>query len=72
LRDVFFKQNSVIRLKSNILPPSKFLGWLRHCLVVLVLPNTKRRKKGKEFFDEEGVKVFICWNKYLARILLPA
>jgi len=27
----FSKQNSVIRLKSNILPPAKFLGWLRHC-----------------------------------------
>ena len=27
----FSKQNSVIRLKSNILPPPKFLGWLRHC-----------------------------------------
>jgi len=26
----FSKQNSVIRLKSNILPPQKFLGWLRH------------------------------------------
>jgi len=27
----FSKQNSVIRLKSNILAPTKFLGWLRHC-----------------------------------------
>jgi len=27
----FSKQNSVIRLKSNILTP-KFLGWLRHWL----------------------------------------
>jgi len=27
----FSKQNSVIRLKSNILTPPKFLGWLRHC-----------------------------------------
>jgi len=26
----FSKQNSVIRLKSNILAPPKFLGWLRH------------------------------------------
>jgi len=26
----FSKQNSVIRLKSNILPPPKFLGWQRH------------------------------------------
>jgi len=26
----FFKQNSVIRLKSNIVAPPKFLGWLRH------------------------------------------
>jgi len=24
------KQNSVARLKSNILPPKKILGWLRH------------------------------------------
>ena len=27
----FSKQNSVIRPKSNILAPPKFLGWLRHC-----------------------------------------
>jgi len=27
----FSKQNSVIHLKSNILTPSQFLGWLRHC-----------------------------------------
>jgi len=27
----FSEQNSVIRLKSNILAPQKFLGWLRHC-----------------------------------------
>jgi len=26
----FSKHNSVIRLKSYILPPKKFLGWLRH------------------------------------------
>ena len=26
----FSKQNSVICLKSDILAPSKFLGWLRH------------------------------------------
>jgi len=42
--------------------------------VVFVLPNKKRQKEGKEFFDE-GVKVFIsknCKNKYLARNLLPA
>ena len=26
----FSKQNSVIRLKSNILATPKFLGWLRH------------------------------------------
>jgi len=26
----FSRQNSVIRLKSNILAPPKFLGWLRH------------------------------------------
>ena len=26
----FSKQNKVIRLKSNIFPPKKFLGWLRH------------------------------------------
>jgi len=43
--------------------------------VVFVLPSIKRQKQGKEFFDEKGVKVFIsknCWNKYLARNLLPA
>ena len=27
----FSKQNSVVRLKSNILPPKKFVGWLSHC-----------------------------------------
>jgi len=40
-----------------------------------VLPNIKRQKEGKEFFDEEGEKVFTYkngWNKYLARNLLPA
>ena len=40
-----------------------------------MLPNIKRQKEGKNFFDEESVKVFIsknCWNKYLARNLLPA
>jgi len=38
-------------------------------VVVLVLPNIKRRKQGNEFFYK-GVTVFIsknCWNKYLAR-----
>ena len=30
LQVAFFVQNSVIRLKSNILPPQKFLGWPRH------------------------------------------
>jgi len=28
----FSKQNTVIRLKSNILPHPKLLSWLRHCL----------------------------------------
>jgi len=40
-----------------------------------VLPNIKRQKEGKEYFDEEDVKVFISKNdrnKYLARSLLPA
>ena len=35
-----------------------------------------KASEGKEFFDEEGVKVLKncknCWNKYLARNLLPA
>jgi len=42
--------------------------------VVLEFPNIKHQK-GKEFFDQEGVTVFIskiCWNKYLARNLFPA
>jgi len=26
----FSRQNSVVRVKSNILGPPKFLGWLRH------------------------------------------
>jgi len=29
----FFQQNSVIRVKPNILPP-QFLGWLRHCPLI--------------------------------------
>jgi len=43
--------------------------------VIFVLPNIKRQKEGKEFVDEEGIKVFISingWNKSLARNLLPA
>jgi len=28
----FSKQNGVIRLKSNVLPTAKCLGWLRHCI----------------------------------------
>jgi len=43
--------------------------------VVSVLHNIKHQKEGKDFFDEEGVKVLMsknCWNKYLARNLLPA
>jgi len=35
----FSKQNSVIRLKSNILAPQKFLGWLRHCSLAIVALN---------------------------------
>jgi len=36
---------------------------------------TKRQKESKDFFDKEGVNVFIsknCWNMYLAKNLLPA
>jgi len=43
--------------------------------VVFVLPNTKHKKEGKEFFHEESAKVYISknrWNTYLARNLLPA
>ena len=35
----FSKQNSVIRLKSNILAPPKFLGWLCHCSLAIVPLN---------------------------------
>jgi len=35
----FPKQNNVIRLKSNILPPQKILGWLRHCSLGAVALN---------------------------------
>jgi len=35
----FSKQNSVIRLKSNILALPKFLGWLRHCSTLNVFEN---------------------------------
>jgi len=31
---VFSKQNGVSRLISNILPPQKFWGWLRHWAVI--------------------------------------
>jgi len=34
----FCKQNSVIRLKWNILPP-KFLGWLRYCSLAIAALN---------------------------------
>jgi len=40
-----------------------------------MLPNIKRQKEGKEFFDEQDVKVFIsknCCNKYFARYLFLA
>jgi len=36
------KQNSVVRLKSNILPPPKFLVWLRHwsrCYITVPQPG---------------------------------
>jgi len=33
----FSKQNSVIRLKLNILVPKKFLGWLGHWCNVQIL-----------------------------------
>ena len=35
----FSKQNSVIRLKSNILEPQKFLGWLCYCNLAIVALN---------------------------------
>jgi len=35
----FSEQNSVIRLKSNILAPPKFLGWLHHCSLAIVALN---------------------------------
>ena len=35
----FSKQNSIIRLKSNILPPPEFLGWLRHCSLAIAALN---------------------------------
>jgi len=40
----FFKQNRVIRLKSNILAPPKFLGWLRHWLQVYEVSSHVRRR----------------------------
>jgi len=39
----FPKQNSVIRLKSNILAPPKFLGWLRHWTTDLTFAGNRRR-----------------------------
>jgi len=35
----FSKQNSVVRLKSNISAPSKFLGWLLHWLCQQTSPK---------------------------------
>jgi len=35
----FPKQNSVIHLKSNILAPPIFLGWLRHCTDMEILQS---------------------------------
>ena len=46
LRSGFSKQNSVVRLKSNILATPnfltspKFVGWLRHCLRISFPPNS--------------------------------
>ena len=40
----FSKQNSVIRLKSNIVPPKKFLGWLRQCFPVPVVAGNREDK----------------------------
>ena len=39
----FSKRNSVIRLKSNILAPQKFLGLLRHCISIWM------SEEGQEF-----------------------
>jgi len=36
----FSKQNGVIRPKSNILAPPKFLGWLRHWLSTPLTPKS--------------------------------
>jgi len=44
----FSKQNSVISLKSNVLPRQKFLGWLCHCarpLIVLFTGKCWRAEK---------------------------
>jgi len=47
----FSKQNSVIRLKSSIsapptfLAPPKFLGWLRHCLILHFISGPLDAKK---------------------------
>jgi len=43
-------------------------SWL--CLVLVVLPNLKRHKKDKLFFDEQGMQVFIskkCSNNFFCQ-----
>jgi len=35
----FSKQNSVVRLKSNIFALPKFLAWLRHCSLAIAALN---------------------------------
>jgi len=40
-----------------------------------MFPNLKCHEGDKEFFDVEGVNVFIpkhCWNIFLVKKLLPA
>ena len=54
----FSTQNSVIRLKSNILAPPKFLGWLRHCPGVYICLSERAHLK---LLMEGKIYVFIIY-----------
>jgi len=47
----FSNQNSVIRLKSNISPQKKFLGWLRHWCAAEKRDSVERRP---EIYKQEN------------------
>ena len=62
------KQNSVIRLKSNILPPLKFLGWLRYCRQYHFITSVLSAGKFPHVHWHFGLSVFIS---FMISILVP-